>query len=71
MENPRPGQACETGNPVHWKNTSKYGTMGHYGFCGGRRNSLYKPVDPRVNFPQLEEEVLAFWEKNHIFEQSV
>ncbi|MDR1099261.1 MAG: class I tRNA ligase family protein, partial [Treponema sp.] len=32
---------------------------------------MYKPVDPRVNFPQMEEEVLAFWEKNHIFEQSV
>ena len=33
--------------------------------------SVYKPVDPRVNFPKLEEEVLAFWERNHIFEKSV
>jgi isoleucyl-tRNA synthetase len=32
---------------------------------------LYKTVDPRVNFPKLEEEVLTFWEKNHIFEKSV
>jgi isoleucyl-tRNA synthetase len=28
-------------------------------------------VDAKVNFPGLEEEVLAFWEKNRIFEQSV
>ncbi|GHV51754.1 isoleucine--tRNA ligase [Spirochaetia bacterium] len=32
---------------------------------------VYKAVDPRVSFPKLEEEVLAFWEKNHIFEKSV
>ncbi|GHV01650.1 isoleucine--tRNA ligase [Spirochaetia bacterium] len=32
---------------------------------------MYKAVDPRVSFPKLEEEVLAFWEKNHIFEKSV
>jgi isoleucyl-tRNA synthetase len=28
-------------------------------------------VDAKVHFPKLEEEILAFWEKNHIFEQSV
>ncbi|GHV92744.1 isoleucine--tRNA ligase [Spirochaetia bacterium] len=32
---------------------------------------MYKAVDPRVSFPKLEEDVLAFWEKNHIFEKSV
>jgi len=32
---------------------------------------MYKSVDPRVSFPKLEEEVLAFWEKNKIFEKSV
>jgi isoleucyl-tRNA synthetase len=32
---------------------------------------VYKPVDPRVNFPKLEEEVLSFWEENRIFEKSV
>jgi isoleucyl-tRNA synthetase len=32
---------------------------------------VYKSVDPRVNFPKLEEEILIFWEKNHIFEKSV
>ncbi|MDR1307892.1 MAG: isoleucine--tRNA ligase [Treponema sp.] len=32
---------------------------------------MYKPVDPKVNFPRLEEEILAFWEENRIFEQSV
>jgi isoleucyl-tRNA synthetase len=32
---------------------------------------VYKPVDPKVNFPRLEEEILAFWEENRIFEQSV
>jgi isoleucyl-tRNA synthetase len=28
-------------------------------------------VDAKVNFPKLEEEVLAFWEKNRIFEKSI
>jgi len=32
---------------------------------------VYKSVDPKVNFPKLEEEILAFWEKNKIFEKSV
>jgi isoleucyl-tRNA synthetase len=32
---------------------------------------VYKQVDPKVNFPGLEEEILAFWERNHIFEKSV
>ncbi|MDR0290858.1 MAG: isoleucine--tRNA ligase, partial [Treponema sp.] len=32
---------------------------------------MYKPVDAKVNFPQMEEEVLKFWGENHIFEKSV
>jgi isoleucyl-tRNA synthetase len=32
---------------------------------------VYKSVDPKVNFPKLEEEILSFWEKNKIFEKSV
>ncbi|MDR0450066.1 MAG: class I tRNA ligase family protein, partial [Treponema sp.] len=32
---------------------------------------MYKAVDPKVNFPKLEEGILAYWEKNHIFEKSV
>jgi len=32
---------------------------------------VYKPVDAKVNFPKLEEEILKFWEQNHIFEKSL
>jgi isoleucyl-tRNA synthetase len=32
---------------------------------------MYKLVDTRVNFPKLEEEILAFWEKNDIFKKSI
>ncbi|MCQ2612084.1 MAG: isoleucine--tRNA ligase [Treponemataceae bacterium] len=32
---------------------------------------MYKPVDPKVSFPEQEEEVLAFWEKNDVFKKSV
>jgi isoleucyl-tRNA synthetase len=32
---------------------------------------LYKPVDPKVNFAQMEEQILEFWKKNNIFEKSV
>ncbi|MCL1927669.1 MAG: class I tRNA ligase family protein, partial [Treponema sp.] len=32
---------------------------------------MYKPVDPKVSFPKLEENVLAFWTSNNIFEESV
>ena len=32
---------------------------------------MYKPVDAKVNFPKLEEEVLKFWEENKIFEKSI
>ena len=32
---------------------------------------MYKSVDPKVEFPKMEEEVLAFWEKNDIFKKSI
>jgi isoleucyl-tRNA synthetase len=32
---------------------------------------LYKPVDPKVSFPQMEEEILSFWQKKKIFEKSI
>ncbi len=32
---------------------------------------MYKSVDSRVSFPKLEEEILAFWEKNDIFKKSI
>ncbi|MDR2516051.1 MAG: class I tRNA ligase family protein, partial [Spirochaetaceae bacterium] len=32
---------------------------------------MYKNVDPRINFPKQEEEILAFWEKNDIFGKSI
>ena len=32
---------------------------------------MYKSVDPKVNFPKLEEEVLAFWEENKTFKKSI
>ncbi|MDR0599150.1 MAG: isoleucine--tRNA ligase [Treponema sp.] len=32
---------------------------------------MYKPVDPKVCFPQLEEEILAFWEENRVFGKSI
>ena len=32
---------------------------------------MYKPVDAKVNFPKLEEEILKFWEQNKIFEKSI
>jgi isoleucyl-tRNA synthetase len=32
---------------------------------------VYKSVDSKVRFPELEEDILAFWEKNRIFEKSV
>ncbi len=32
---------------------------------------MYSPVDPRVSFPKLEEEILAFWEKNRVFQRSI
>ena len=35
------------------------------------RNILYKPVDPKVSFPEQEEQVLKVWEENDVFKKSV
>ncbi len=32
---------------------------------------MFKPVNPNVNFPKLEEEILKYWKENKIFEKSV
>ncbi|MCM1321147.1 MAG: isoleucine--tRNA ligase [Bacteroides sp.] len=32
---------------------------------------MYKPVDPKVNFPEQEEEILRFWEENDVFKKSI
>lgn len=31
----------------------------------------FNPVDPKVEFPKLEEKILAYWQKNKIFEKSL
>ena len=31
----------------------------------------FKPVDPKVDFPKQEEQILKFWEDNKIFEKSL
>lgn len=35
------------------------------------KKGRFKSVDPRVDFPKLEEEILAFWQKEKIFEKSL
>ena len=32
---------------------------------------MYKPVDPRVSFPKMEESILSFWDENQIFQKSI
>ncbi len=32
---------------------------------------MYKSVDPKVDFPRMEEGILEYWEKNRIFEKSL
>ncbi len=32
---------------------------------------MFKPVSPKVNFPELEEEILKYWKEHKIFEKSV
>jgi isoleucyl-tRNA synthetase len=32
---------------------------------------VYRPADPKVSFPKMEEKVLAFWQQNSIFEKSI
>ena len=31
----------------------------------------FKKIDPKIKFPQMEKEILKFWEENKIFEKSV
>ena len=32
---------------------------------------MFKPVSPKVNFPELEEKIIRFWKENKIFEKSI
>ena len=32
---------------------------------------LYKPVDNKISFPEMEEKILKFWKDNQIFRKSV
>ena len=32
---------------------------------------MFKSVNPNINFPKLEKEILEFWKKNKIFEKSL
>ena len=32
---------------------------------------MFKPVDPKLDLPKLEEEILNFWDENKIFEKSL
>ena len=32
---------------------------------------MFKPVSSKVNFPELEEEILKYWKENKVFEKSV
>jgi isoleucyl-tRNA synthetase len=36
-----------------------------------KETRVYRPADPKVSFPKMEEKVLAFWQKNGIFEKSI
>lgn len=36
-----------------------------------QEETVYKPVDPKVSFPKMEEAVLEFWSSRKIFEKSV
>ena len=35
------------------------------------KKTYFDPVTPSINFPELEEKILAFWKKEKIFEKSV
>ncbi|MCL2793312.1 MAG: isoleucine--tRNA ligase [Spirochaetaceae bacterium] len=32
---------------------------------------MYKPVDPKVNFPKMEEKIVEFWKENDTFKKSI
>lgn len=35
------------------------------------KKSLFKPVDPKQDFPKLEERIIKFWKENKIFEKTL
>ena len=35
------------------------------------KNDYFNPVDPKVDFPRMEDELIASWKKNKIFEKSI
>jgi len=37
----------------------------------GSRKPFFKPVDPKQSLPQLEHEMLDFWDRENIFQKSV
>ncbi len=32
---------------------------------------MFKPIDPKITFPEIEEKIINYWKKNKIFEKSV
>jgi isoleucyl-tRNA synthetase len=42
-----------------------------YSLDHSRREIVYKPVDPKVSFPKMEEDIVRFWEERRIFEKSI
>ena len=32
---------------------------------------VFKPVDSKVNFPEMENDILRFWKEKHVFERSM
>ncbi len=32
---------------------------------------MFKPVNPKVNFPEIEEAILRYWKENNIFQKSI
>jgi isoleucyl-tRNA synthetase len=32
---------------------------------------MYKKINPKQNFPELEKEIIDFWDKNKTFEKSI
>ena len=36
-----------------------------------KKKNSFKPVDPKANFPEIEEKILKFWQENKTFEKSI
>ena len=32
---------------------------------------MFKKIDPKIKFPEMEKEILKFWEENKIFEKTL